>query len=43
LPALVKEISRGTLRIDARATPLREVERAWTDVGHSNERVVLTP
>jgi NADPH:quinone reductase-like Zn-dependent oxidoreductase len=43
LPALVKEIVRGTLRIDAKVVPLREVERAWRDAEHSTERIVLTP
>jgi len=43
LPALVKEITRGTFRIDARAVPLRDVEQAWTETGHGSERIVLTP
>jgi len=43
LPALVKEIARGTFRINARAVPLRDVERAWTEIEHSSERIVLTP
>ena len=41
LPALVREIVRGTFRIDAQATPLRDVEEAWT--GHSSARIVFTP
>jgi len=43
LPALVKEIARGTLRIDAQALPLREVERAWREAERSSERIVITP
>lgn len=43
LPALVKEIARGTLRIDAKAVPLREVEHAWREAESSTERIVLTP
>jgi NADPH:quinone reductase-like Zn-dependent oxidoreductase len=43
LPALVKEIARGTFRINAQAVPLRDVERVWMELGHSNERIVLTP
>lgn len=43
LPALVKEIVRGTLRIDAKAVPLRDVERAWHEAERSTERIVLTP
>jgi NADPH:quinone reductase-like Zn-dependent oxidoreductase len=43
LPTLVKEIARGTFRIDARAVPLRDVEQAWNDVSRSSERIVLTP
>lgn len=43
LPALAKEIARGTFRIDVKATPLSEVERAWSDAGHAGERIVFTP
>lgn len=43
LPALVKEIARGTFRIDARAVPLRDVEQAWTEVTQRRERIVLIP
>jgi NADPH:quinone reductase-like Zn-dependent oxidoreductase len=43
LPSLVKEIARGTFRIDAKAVPLRDVEQAWTESARSSERVVLTP
>ena len=41
LPALAETITSGTLRIEARALPLAEVERAWAD--DSTERIVLTP
>jgi len=43
LPSLVKEIARGTLRIDAQAVPLRDVEQVWARVARSCERIVLTP
>jgi NADPH:quinone reductase-like Zn-dependent oxidoreductase len=43
LPALVKEIAGGTLRIDAKPVPLSDVERAWAEVAHTSERIVLTP
>ncbi|HET9957428.1 MAG TPA: zinc-binding alcohol dehydrogenase family protein [Polyangiaceae bacterium] len=43
LPALVKEITRGTFRIDAKAVPLRAVEQAWCEAAHMSERVVFTP
>lgn len=42
LPSLVKEIVRGTFRIDARAMPLAAVERAWADTGPT-ARIVLVP
>jgi len=41
LPALVRKIADGTLHIDAQATPLRDVEEAWT--AHSSARIVFTP
>ncbi|NTX38259.1 hypothetical protein HUA78_27810 [Myxococcus sp. CA033] len=43
LPALVKEIARGTFHLDVKAMPLSNVERAWTEATHTNERIVLTP
>lgn len=43
LPALVKEIARGTLRIEAKAIPLRDVDRAWREAACSAERIVVTP
>ena len=43
LPSLVKEIARGTFRIDAKALPLRDVEQAWVDAARTPERIVLTP
>jgi NADPH:quinone reductase-like Zn-dependent oxidoreductase len=42
LPALAAEITNGTLRIDARTVPLRDVESAWQDPS-SDQRVVITP
>jgi len=43
LPALAKEIARGTFRIDVKATPLRNVEQAWSEASHTGERIVFTP
>jgi NADPH:quinone reductase-like Zn-dependent oxidoreductase len=43
LPALAREITRGTFAVDARPTPLAEVERAWADAPHTTQRIVLTP
>lgn len=43
LPALAQEIARGTFRIDVKATPLRDVELAWSETSHTGERVVFTP
>jgi NADPH:quinone reductase-like Zn-dependent oxidoreductase len=42
LPALAAAITDGTLRIDARTVPLRDVESAWQDTG-GDQRVVVTP
>ena len=41
LPALVEEIAAGTLKVDARAMPLAEVEQAWA--ADARQRIVLTP
>jgi NADPH:quinone reductase-like Zn-dependent oxidoreductase len=43
LPALVKEIVRGTFSIDAKAMPLSRVEEAWAEAARTSERIVLTP
>ena len=43
LPALAQEITNGTFDIDARPTPLTEVEKAWADAIHTAQRIVLTP
>jgi NADPH:quinone reductase-like Zn-dependent oxidoreductase len=43
LPALAKEIARGTFRIDVKAMPLRNVEQAWAEAAHVSERIVFTP
>jgi len=43
LPALAQEITNGTFDIDARLTPLTEVEQAWSDAAHATQRIVLTP
>jgi NADPH:quinone reductase-like Zn-dependent oxidoreductase len=43
LPVLVKEIVRGTFRIDVKATPLSTVEQVWTEAAHTSARIVFTP
>ncbi|MNV22888.1 L-threonine 3-dehydrogenase [compost metagenome] len=43
LPALAKEIARGTFRIDVKATPLRDVEKVWSEASHTGECIVFTP
>ena len=43
LPALAKEIARGTFRIDVKATPLCDVEQVWSEASHTGERIVFTP
>ena len=43
LPALAQQITNGTFAIDARPTPLTEVEQAWADAAHTIQRIVLTP
>ncbi len=43
LPALAREITNGTFDIDARPTPLADVEQAWTDAARTTQRIVLTP
>jgi NADPH:quinone reductase-like Zn-dependent oxidoreductase len=43
LPALAKEIVRGTFRIDVKAAPLSNVEQAWAEAAHASERIVFTP
>lgn len=43
LPSLVRLLKKGVFRIDAKAVPLRDVERAWTESSNTAERVVFTP
>ncbi|AMM21958.1 quinone oxidoreductase [Frondihabitans sp. PAMC 28766] len=44
LPSLVAELVRGTFTVDALATPLADVARAWTEpLARSTQRVVLVP
>lgn len=43
LPELAREISGGSLVIDAEPTPLSEVEQSWADAGRSDGRIVLVP
>lgn len=43
LPALAKEIARGTFHIDIKTVPLRNVEQAWAEAAHNSERIVFTP
>jgi NADPH:quinone reductase-like Zn-dependent oxidoreductase len=42
LAELATEITRGALRVDARAVPLADVEQAWDDRS-SDRRIVITP
>jgi hypothetical protein len=39
LPALALAITSGTFNIDARPTPLTDVEQARTDAAHTNQRL----
>jgi NADPH:quinone reductase-like Zn-dependent oxidoreductase len=43
LPALAGEITGGTFDINARPTPLADVERAWADAARTTQRIVLIP
>jgi NADPH:quinone reductase-like Zn-dependent oxidoreductase len=43
LPALVQEITAGSFEIDARPTPLTDVEQAWADPAGPGQRIVITP
>ena len=43
LPALVQEITGGSLEIDARPTSLTDVEQAWADAARPGQRIVITP
>jgi NADPH:quinone reductase-like Zn-dependent oxidoreductase len=43
LPALAREIASGSFGIDARPTPLADVERAWADAPGTAQRIVLIP
>jgi NADPH:quinone reductase-like Zn-dependent oxidoreductase len=42
LPELAQKITDGAFDIDARPTPLADVEQAWADA-HTKQRIVLTP
>jgi NADPH:quinone reductase-like Zn-dependent oxidoreductase len=43
LPALAREITKGTLAIDALPMPLAQVEQAWADAARTPHRIVLLP
>jgi NADPH:quinone reductase-like Zn-dependent oxidoreductase len=43
LPALAEQIAAGSFAIDARPTPLADVERAWADATRTAQRIVITP
>ena len=43
LPALAREITRGTFQVNARAVLLAGVEQAWADAPASSQRIVITP
>jgi hypothetical protein len=43
LPALAQQITNGTFAIDARPTPLTDVEQAWAEAPRTTQRIVVTP
>jgi NADPH:quinone reductase-like Zn-dependent oxidoreductase len=43
LPALAREITKGTLAVDAQPVPLADVEKAWADAASAPRRIVLLP
>jgi NADPH:quinone reductase-like Zn-dependent oxidoreductase len=43
LPVLAREIAAGRFAIDARPTPLSDVEQAWADAPQTAQRIVITP
>jgi len=43
LPALAQQITNGVFDIDARPTPLSDVEQAWADAARTTQRIVITP
>jgi NADPH:quinone reductase-like Zn-dependent oxidoreductase len=43
LPALAGEIAAGHFAIDARPTPLADVEHAWSAATQTSQRIVITP
>jgi NADPH:quinone reductase-like Zn-dependent oxidoreductase len=43
LPDLAQQITNGTFDIDARPTPLADVEQAWADAARTTQRIVITP
>ena len=43
LPALAREIARGTFRVDAQPIPLNEVGRYWSPPEPGSARIVFTP
>ena len=43
LPALIGEISAGTIDVQAKAVPLADVEQAWTSEQVPGVRTVLVP
>ncbi|KAA0096666.1 zinc-binding alcohol dehydrogenase family protein [Mycolicibacterium sp. P1-18] len=43
LPKMFAMVAAGDLRLEVRATPLADVERAWTANEPSGTRIVLTP
>jgi NADPH:quinone reductase-like Zn-dependent oxidoreductase len=43
LPALMRAIARGVVRIEAKPIPLSDIERAWAEAPTTSERLVVTP
>jgi hypothetical protein len=42
LPELADQISKGTFAVDPLATPLADVESAWSAPGAPRQRIVFT-
>ncbi len=43
IPKLAKAVADGAFDVRAKAVPLSEVEKAWTDSAGSDDRIVLVP
>ena len=43
IPKLAAAVANGTVDVRARAVPLADVERAWSDAAHTTDRIVVVP